>query len=56
MNNVKHKETNYKGFSINRITSNGFYEVYLKDRFIKADTLTGIKCIIDEFKLKNNKK
>lgn len=42
---IKH----YKGHFINRIFPSGYYEVYLENRFIKADTLQGIKEEIKNF-------
>jgi hypothetical protein len=39
----------YKGHHIERLY-NGFYEVYVNGRFWKADTLRGIKNIINENK------
>ncbi len=37
----------YKGFPITRLFPSGFYEAYIGNRFIKADTLTGLKSYID---------
>lgn len=38
----------YKGYNIYRTFSSGFYETYLGDRFVKADTLQGIKALINQ--------
>lgn len=37
----------YLGHSITRLSPSGFFETYLGDRFVKADTLDGIKTAIE---------
>ena len=37
----------YKGYTINCIFPSGYFETYLNGRFVKADTLEGIKALID---------
>lgn len=36
----------YKGCNITRIRHNGMYETYVSGRFVKSDTLAGIKALI----------
>lgn len=38
----------YRGCFIDQIRHNGFYETYAGGRFVKADTLEGIRGMIDE--------
>ena len=42
----------YKGFPIATLFPYGYYEVYLGGKFMKADTLRGVKNLINLF-LKN---
>jgi hypothetical protein len=44
---------NYKGVTITKLFPSGYYEAYVNDRFYKADTLQGIKRLIDEYKNKH---
>jgi hypothetical protein len=37
----------YKGFAIYKYFHNGYYEAYIEGVFRKADTLNGIKNLID---------
>jgi hypothetical protein len=39
----------YKGFSIAILFPSGYYEIYLGDKFMKADTLQGAKNLINHF-------
>lgn len=39
----------YKGYIIERLPITGYYEAYVNGRFWKADTLKGIKNIINEY-------
>ena len=47
MQNHKH----YKGFFINRLFPSGYYETFLGEGFgfIRADTLQGIKAVINNY-------
>lgn len=38
----------YKGITIEKLHPSGYYEAYIIDRFYKADTLQGIKRLINE--------
>ena len=38
----------YKGFTIEKTLPNGYYETYT-NRFIKADTIAGLKKMINEY-------
>jgi hypothetical protein len=38
----------YKGYTITKLFPSGYYEAYINGRFQKADTLQGIKRLIDK--------
>ena len=44
-----HYARHYKGHFITRLFPSGYYEAYIGDHFIKADTLQGIKAEINDY-------
>lgn len=42
------KSRTYRGHNIERLFPSGYWEAYVGGRFHKADTLSGIKAVIDE--------